>query len=266
MKVLLTVVFLAASFSYTEEEIQIQYIANEGVRISNESTVIYIDALFEGEFEAFDYLPQDTLKQILTYPSNKSHDSYILASHLHGDHFNSYLTGEYLQSNKNALFISPQETIDKFSYEFINFDSISGQIQSVNIEKFQHKTLEFDQVIITVLNLAHFGESPWKEATNFAYIIEISGKKILHFGDASIDEINLNVLGLSEMNIDIAIMHIGQMASNDQKEIIDRLIAPKHIIAAHIPLSYYENAEEILSELGYENITVFNQRLKKITL
>lgn len=265
MRFLFFLVLLLSTDRTLAQEIQVQYLANEGVRISNEHSVVYIDALFGNEFEAYDYLTVDTLNLVFNDGKDRAKNTFILASHVHGDHFSADITGEFLQSNPNTLFISPQETIDVFKSTFEDFQDISEQVKTVALQKYQYHIFEFDHLKITIMNLDHLGESPWKEAINFAYIIEMNGKKIIHFGDAGIDEVNLKTLNLPKMNLDIAIMRIGQIASLNQKILIDRYIAPKHLVAAHIPLSYYDRAESILKDFDYEDVIIFNEPLKEYT-
>lgn len=265
MRFLFFLVLLLLTDITLAQEIQVQYLANEGVRISNKHTVIYIDALFGNKFEAFDYLPKDTLNRVLTDEKDRAKSTFILTSHVHGDHFNADITGEFLKFNPKALFISPQETIDEFQNTFEDFQDLSEQVKTVALQKYQRHIFEFEHIKITIISLDHLGKSPWKEAVNFAYILEMNGKKILHFGDASINETNLKALNLPEMNIDVAITLIGQIASTSQKILIDKYIAPYYLVAAHIPLSHYDQAESILKDLGYKGIIIFNEPLKEYT-
>ncbi len=261
---MISLIFL--NYSYVQaQDIEIQYLANQGVLISDSNTTIYVDGIFEDEFEAFDHLPKDSLKKVWNNVLDQNKKSFILVSHLHRDHFGSDLTGKFLQSDRNALFISPQETADKFRDDYADFNKINEQVKTLPLSTYEYEALEFDKIKITIINLPHLGESPWKEAVNYAYIIEINGKKILHLGDAKIDESSLKALAFPDLNLDIAIMHIGQMASVEQKELIDQYIAPKQLMAAHIPLSYYDTAQSLLKDIGYDEVIIFNTPLKKYT-
>lgn len=266
MKLLIIILtFTISSNCAISQNIEIQYLANEGIKISSKDGEVFIDALFDNEFEAFDFLSVDTLKQIINQGKALRH-SISLATHLHGDHFNPGLTGEYLLSNPKSSFVAPQQTITDFKKRFSGFAEVAERVKPVNIELHQQEALHLDWVKITIIRLAHMGDSPWKEAENLAYLVELQGKKVLHVGDALLDEENLKALGVSKLNIDAVVLPLGQMMPKEQLTLINKYINTTQILAAHIPISYYDKAYNLLSELGYQNILVQNQPMKKIVL
>ncbi|MTI37935.1 MBL fold metallo-hydrolase [Fulvivirga lutimaris] len=262
---MIILVFSICNSCAIAQKVEIQYMANEGIKISSKDREVFIDAFFDNEFEAFDFLSVDTLKQIINQGKALRH-SISLATHLHGDHFNPALTGEYLLLNPKSSFIAPQETISNFEKRFSGFAEVTERVKPVNIELHQQVALHLDWVKITIIRLAHMGDSPWKEAENLAYLVELQGKKVLHVGDALLDEENLKALGVSKLNIDAVVLPLGQMMTKDQKELINEHIRSKQILAAHIPIKYYDQAQSLLAELGYKNTLVLNKPLKTYLL
>ena len=55
--------------------------------------------------------------------------------------------------------------------------------------------------------------------------------------------------------IDVAIIPYWMVGSSEQRQIIERQIAPRKILVAHIPLAQYSNAQEQINALGYKNAT-----------
>ncbi len=111
-----------------------------------------------------------------------------------------------------------------------------------------------------MLRFEHFGESPWKVAEYVAYLLSFGEKKILHFGDSKIDKQSLDKFTLDIDKIDLVVVPYWMATSPQQKEIIEKYIAPRKIWVAHIPLERYANAQKIINDLGYKNATALVQQ------
>ena len=238
------------------QNVEIQYLANEGVLIKSANTQILIDAIFNKEFDYLDVLPDSELTKIENAEAQYKSIDIILATHLHGDHFNAQIVGKHLIANKSTLFFGPYETVSNFKANFEEFQSISPRISAETPNLFEAKTITLKNTTIKILRLEHLGTSPWKEAENVAYLITIDDKKILHLGDSIIDIKNLENFGLEKENIDVAILPYWQLGSSEQKEIIKKYINPKQILVAHIPLKSYPVAQKSINSLGYKNTKV----------
>jgi L-ascorbate metabolism protein UlaG (beta-lactamase superfamily) len=66
-------------------------------------------------------------------------------------------------------------------------------------------------------------------------VIELDGKKLLHIGDADMTEENFSSLGLVEEKIDVAFVPYWFLLSNAGREIVQKQIRPKQVIAMHVP-------------------------------
>ena len=269
MKVILNFFLFAFLFhsNFTiSQNVEIKYLANEGILIKSSNTQILIDAIFKKEFDYLDVLPDSELSKIENAEAEYKSIDIILVTHFHGDHFNAQIVGKHLTSNQNAIFFGPNETISNFKYNFEEFERISSRINSLTPELFQSKTVTLKNTTIKTLRLEHFGTSPWKEAVNIAYLITIDGKKILHLGDSKIDIKNLEKFNLQNENIDVAILPYWQLGSAQQKEIIEKHIHPKQIFLAHIPISSYTKAQENINQIGYKKVTALIEQLKSIVI
>ena len=248
------------------QEIEIQYLANEGVLIKSQHKKILIDAIFKMEFDYLDVLPDDQLSKIGSAQAPYKSVDLILATHIHGDHFNAQLVGGHLLANKKTSFLGPKEVVDDFGENFDSFDKISSRVQNETPEIGTSINAVINGVSIRALRLRHFGDKPWSEAENVAYLINIDGYKILHVGDAKIDVENLANFNLKDENIDVAILPYWQLGSLEQKEIIDKYINPKQILVAHIPPKSYDSAQDNVNSLNYENAIALTGLFKTIIL
>uniref|UniRef100_UPI00404B2D0A hypothetical protein n=1 Tax=Fulvivirga sp. TaxID=1931237 RepID=UPI00404B2D0A len=96
------------------------------------------------------------------------------------------------------------------------------------------------------------------------YLITLEDKKILHVGDAKLDVKNLEKFNLAKEDIDVTILPFWQLGPAEQKNIINTYIDPKQILAAHIPPSGQDKAQENIDGLGYENVTILTQQFRTI--
>jgi L-ascorbate metabolism protein UlaG (beta-lactamase superfamily) len=269
MKLTKTVIILAFLLELPSisiaQKLEIQYLANEGLLIKSDSKQILIDATFNKEFEHLDVLPDTELDKIKNAESNYKSIDIILATHLHGDHFNAEITGSHLLVNKKTMFLGPKETVANFEENFNKFHMISSQIKSETPNFFESKTVTLNGIEIKMYRLEHSGESPWKEAENIAYLITLGEKKILHFGDSKID-VNIEKLGLINENIDVVILPFWELGNSENKKIILEYINPKKILAGHIPTKNYSKVEEYINSLGYKNVVALNKQLEIILI
>ena len=255
-----TTLFLSISIFHplvlVAQKVEIKYLANEGVLISAGNSRVIVDGIFKKEFDYLDVLPNEELAKIENATSPYTSIEIILVTHVHGDHFNAQLVGGHLLNNTNCKFLGPNETVSKFKSDFANFNQISNRVTAITPDYFESQKVSFNNIEIKVIRFKHFGNSPWKEAENVAYLISIDGRKILHLGDSKIDALSLAKFSLEKENIDVMIIPYWMAGSVEKREIIEKHIAPRKILIAHIPLSQYSNAQEQINELGYENAAV----------
>lgn len=269
MRIMSCIVFGILLFSSQliySQKVEIQYLANQGVLVTSGNTQILIDAAFQREFEYLDVLPDAELAKIENAESPYDQVDIILATHIHGDHFNADIIGKHLMRNKKAIFLGPKETVASLEEDFEGFKSISSRVKSETPDFQESKTVRIKGIEIKVLRLDHLGSSPWKEAENVAYLITIKGKKIIHFGDGKIDSKNLEKFDLVNEGIDVAILPFWQLGPAEQKDIITKYINPKQILAAHIPPGNHADAKVNIESLGYENVVVLTQQFKRMRI
>ncbi|MEQ9166190.1 MAG: MBL fold metallo-hydrolase [Fulvivirga sp.] len=256
--------FLFQFHLLSAQKVEIQYLANQGVFIKSANTQLLIDAAFQKEFEYLDVLPEAELTKIENAEAPYDKMDLILATHVHGDHFSASMVGGHLTRNPETLFFGPTETVANFEKNFEGFEAIATRVKAETPDLYESKTVILNGIEIKVLRLEHLGTTPWKEAENVAYLITLEDKKILHVGDAKLDVKNLEKFNLAEEDIDVAILPFWQLGPAEQKNITDTYIDPKQILAAHIPPSGQDKAQENIDGLGYENVTILTQQFRTI--
>ncbi len=263
---ILLFLFVVSTCRVKAQEIKIQYLANEGIMIKSEKEKILIDAMFKKEFDHLDVLPDSVLAKMEEAETPYNGLNLILATHVHGDHFNAQIVGNHLMKNNETLFMGPQEVINDFKKNFPLYENISSRIISETPDLFESKTHDFENITIRVLRVKHFGEPPWDKAENVCFLVTIGDKKILHVGDSIVDEKNLGKFGLEKEQVDVAIFPFWIVSSPTSKDIIEKYINPKQILVAHIPPKRYNAAQKYLDEQGYKNTTALDNQFETIII
>jgi len=96
---------LAFSFVNTlsseSDAVTVTYVANEGVLIQSGSKQVLIDALHKPYLSEYLATPQKILDTMMANRPPFEDIELLLVSHIHGDHFNDELVGEFLQLSEN---------------------------------------------------------------------------------------------------------------------------------------------------------------------
>ena len=266
-KQLFTLIFVCLGlYQSRAQEVQIQYMANQGVWIKSQDKQILIDAVFDKEFEFLDVLPKTELELLDDAKPNYNEIDLILATHLHGDHFHPILTGNHLRANPKTEFFGPLETFSVFQQKFEGFQEISNRVHTDSLQLHQTSAYSLNEIKVEALRLAHFGTHPWNKAENYAYLIHLNGKKILHVGDSNLNVENISKLNLAERKIDVAILPYWQIGSSERMDLIETYIGAKQLLIAHIPLENFADAQQDITQLGYQNAKALTQQFEIIIL
>ena len=249
-----------------DQEVEIQFLANEGFLISSGETQILIDGAFKKEFDYLDVLAESGLNEFKNAEGKFSSLDIILATHLHGDHFNAELIGNHLSKNTYSTFLGPNETVKNFKANFEAFGSISNRVMSESPEPNSTNEISINGTSINVIRTYHSGNAPWNLAENNGYLINIGGRSILHLGDAKIDSSLVHQLAKTSTNVDLVILPYWSLQTTEVLDMIYEQLKPKQILIAHIPLAYQKVAPQQVKGLGYENMVAMVKQFEIITI
>lgn len=214
--------------------VDVTYISNDGVMISDGDKVVLIDAIHRMDASSGWITPP--LSEITKIENaNAPYDQVdlVLVTHNHGDHYSIAAINNHLTNNPHARLIAPPQVAANFPG--------SSQIVSIAPARGQKDSTTVNGVKVTVLHMAHFippNSSGWPSMENYAYIVEVGGKRFLHLGDNAMTTANLKNLKIAEEEqIDVVMLpaifssvHLTPQA----RDAMQAHIAPKHIIALHI--------------------------------
>ena len=212
----------------------VTYISNDGVMISDGNQVVLIDALHRmGANSGWITAPITEMNKIENASSPYDQVDLVLITHNHGDHYHSASINAHLTNNPNVRLIAPPAVAANFAG--------SSQVIAISPARGQKSSTIVNNIKVTILNMAHFippNSTGWPTMENYAYIVEIGGKRFLHLGDNAMTSANLKNLKIAEEEqIDVVMLpaifssiHLSASARDAMQE----HIAPKHIIALHL--------------------------------
>lgn len=241
--------------------IEIQYIANEGVLISSRDKRVIIDGLHRRYKDEYAYLPDAEREKIEAAKPPFDRIDLVLVSHMHGDHFHPESVGRYLTSSPPTLFASSQQVVDEVALKFSSYPAIKERLKPIAYELKSRTTMQLAGIAVEVLGVGH-GSGRHAAIQNLGHVVSIGGKNVLHIGDAEISPEIFDAFDLETRSIDIAILPFWFITAKGGREIIERHIAPKHIIATHITPSEAKDVEAQVKQ-HYPKADVFNTMLEK---
>ncbi len=208
--------------------IKISYMGNMGVVISDGTKQVIIDGLHAnvtGWYQA----STSSLNALITGTAPWGNSDIAMTTHNHGDHFSPSTTNAFLSSNSDALYIAPPPARSGVSNTAAISQINPGFLESVIVE---HNGIE-----VEVLSIRHFDQfgNDFSGVINYAYIVNIGGKKVMHVGDAFYENNNYSAFNLGAKNIDVLIIPtFGDLFSSSNRNVVTSFISPDNIIAAHL--------------------------------
>ncbi len=241
--------------------LEIQYIANEGVLLSSKKKRVLIDGLHRRYGDAYAFLPDAEREKIEKARAPFQNIDLILVSHYHGDHFHPESVGSYLTSDPKTIFASSPQVVEELSTKFSSFAAIKDRVTPLAYELKSRKPMKLAGIDVEVLGVGH-GSGRHAAIQNLGHVVSIGGKKVLHIGDADISTEIFDAFDLETRGIDIAVLPFWFLTAKTGRELVERHIRPKHIIATHITPSEANDVEKQVKQ-HYPKADVFNTMLEK---
>ena len=190
---LLGCAFLSSSIN--ANSLTVDYIANAGVKLTAGDKVVLIDALF-GPHNHFKSITAEQFDELTHQRAD-----IALATHKHSDHFGAKRVTSFLKYNLNTLFISTPESVQQLK-KVPNLK----RVKTYNFEGYHSQQTSYRDVSVTTFNFPHM-EPRAGQAQNFAYLVELDGWKVLHVGDADVNEEVIKAYNLAQYQIDLVLIH-----------------------------------------------------------
>ncbi len=238
---LLVFLFLSIISFSQNSKISITYVGNMGVLISGSEHSVLIDGLHKEYGPAYQFPPDELVEKITKNKKIKPPITFVMNTHIHGDHFHNQLVADFLKSNKSSFFVGPQQAVD----EVAQLKASTKQLKGVPTQKHGRYEVKNPHLNITGFYLNHANPRMHNKIKNVGFLIEMDGIKLVHFGDAFWMEEVIENLELKKEGIDIAILPAWMIASQKNKKLIEKYLAPKKVIATHISPTYPQTLDAL---------------------
>lgn len=239
---ILVLTLIVCGFTFQNEDVKITNLGNCGFLYETRSAKVLIDP-FGTEFGNFFHLPSSTTSfniQEGNVPFNNT--DLVLITHIHGDHFNPFLAGQFLQKNKNTKMICPPQVLNQLKDSCTYFKNIESQIISPQLSIYCTTTIPINDIAVTVVKMQHgttrsLEDIDYKDYTeyekteNFGYQIELNHKVIFHQGDGCV-KINKEAISKLKQHVDIANLSYFDWDTVTYNILKEKLQA-KHVIFMH---------------------------------
>jgi L-ascorbate metabolism protein UlaG (beta-lactamase superfamily) len=232
MKTLIQILVLTLATSCLSQsptkQVKVTYVGNEGVMLESGETKITIDAthkLYPRE-PFYRYLTPELLEKMERAQAPFDGIDMVLVTHYHSDHFHPETTGLYLRNSSSSKLYGARQISSAMQYS-ADFPKVQSQLEIVNAAPGE-KTRVNESVTA-------FGIPHGQDTQHLGYVVRLGGKTLAHFGDADFQEENLRALRLTDEKIDVALIPFWVLDRAETRALIAKYIAPKQIVAIHIP-------------------------------
>ena len=105
----MSLILFIFALNVQSQSLKITYIGNEGVLLESNNQKVMIDALFDNYYK--DYLNPDpnTLKNMMSGRVPFDNINVLLSTHIHRDHFEVSLTGQFLTAHPEPQYFSSEQ-------------------------------------------------------------------------------------------------------------------------------------------------------------
>ncbi|HET9439198.1 MAG TPA: MBL fold metallo-hydrolase [Longimicrobiales bacterium] len=232
--ILSSLLCLAAVPTYPQERhagVTVTFLANEGVLLTAGGRKVLIDALFEKYKTGF-ALPADSTRSALAGARAPFNDvDAVLFTHYHGDHFHPAPVAAHMRANARATLLTSQQVIDSLHGRLSAGEPIANRFRARSMAPGAKRREIVNGIRIDVLGLPHGGRP---DVQHLGFIVELGGRRVLHLGDADFNAQTFAALRLDTMRIDVALVPEWALLDGQSRQIVQRWIRPRQIVAIHV--------------------------------
>jgi L-ascorbate metabolism protein UlaG (beta-lactamase superfamily) len=246
---------LAGVGSAQAQPLQVTYVGNAGFLVQMGNKKILIDGCFRGYAGAY-LLPQEIQDKLAKAEVPFDGIDLILATHAHGDHFDSELVRKHLQSNPKAVFASTRQTTAPLM-------DLQGRVVSFEASRGKADRTEVAGIQMEALYLSHGAPAAGQtETLNYGYVVSVGGFSVFHTGDIDPSHVTfeeLRAYNLPEKKLDAAfIQHYCLLGDASDRRLVRDGIGARRIFPSHYHLT--DPPLRIAAVLGQYPDAIFFQK------
>lgn len=206
------------------------YLANSAVLIRGTQTVL-IDAPFTDGVEPYPKLNAETLRRARSAEPPFDELDWVLVSHDHADHGDSRAIADLLEANRTVRLISTRAVVARVRAEIGDHSRLAHRLVAAEPAEGEPIVVNEEAPRIEVLAL-HHGRR--RAVTNLGFLVDVDDVRVLHVGDAEVTVPDIEPLGLSQRDVDVALMPSWYVRSERFRPVLDAL-GTRRVLLMHFP-------------------------------
>lgn len=230
-----------------QADITITRLANAGVVLDDGAARVMIDGMVVEPYAVYGGLPDAAAADFLRAGGEFSDIDLAFVSHRHHEHNQPEYACKFLQNSPGTEFYSSEQVIGLVREFCREFTTGSGRVHRIEPQLGQPHVIERGDLRVTVFPLSH-GARKYARIHNFAHLVEMSGMKVLHVGDAAFEPADFEKSGLADIQLDVALIPIAYFQPGPGIEIIERYLNAPVKIAVHIPPGELAEIKPLMTE------------------
>jgi L-ascorbate metabolism protein UlaG (beta-lactamase superfamily) len=231
-RVVLGALWLSAAPAVARD-MDVIYLANEGVLLRSGSQAVLVDALFGEGLDGYATVAPAERARLERAEPPYDQVTLVLATHRHRDHFDPSAVARFLAANPRAHFLSTPQAVAELRSALgaAGEPAAAGRIHASLPAAGVAERQELGGVSLRVLRL-HHGTGSGIE--NLGFLVDLGGVRALHVGDSD-NAADLAAYRLHEERIDIALLPVWFYSWADYDAAVRELGALRRV-AFHVAL------------------------------
>lgn len=223
----------------------VTYLANEGVQLAFGGKTVIIDALFREGVSGYAHVEPSTLGKLEQAQPPFDKVRLVLVTHRHGDHFDRESVARHLANNPKAVLVTSAQVTKSVHQAMLDTGPMADRIRAVVPAADGRVATTVDGIKVDVLRLSH-GGGRFANVVNFGYVVHLGGQRVLHLGDAHLNDATRGPLEKHARGVDIACIPYWWLMNADGRGYVLDTLKPKHVIAFHVPPKEGEAVSKLL--------------------
>jgi L-ascorbate metabolism protein UlaG (beta-lactamase superfamily) len=224
-----------------------QYMANEGVMVTQGETKVLFDPLFRNAYGRYQLLPEAMEKALFAgIPPFDGVDA-VFISHYHGDHFSPQDILELMKAHPGIRLYAPAQAVTGLREIAAQQDQVVfDRVTAVELAyKDSPVSLEMEGLLIEAVRIPHSGWPTGRlEVENISWRVTLNDSTtVLHMGDADPNDVHFerDAAYWDKRHTHLALPPYWFFSSTYGGDILDNRIKPGHSVGIHVPVSISRN-------------------------
>ena len=240
-------VMLVLASGLLQADLTVTQLANEGVIISDGETRIMIDGMVVEPYSVYGGLPAAAASRFEDATGAFAGVDLALASHRHHDHNQPRFACQFMQESEATIFVSSSQVLGLMREKCRQLVTTSPRVREIDPQYDDPHVFSQGGASVTVFPLSH-GTGKYAKLQNYGHLIELGGMTVLHIGDAAMKPDDFERAGLSQRDIDVALIPFWYFQPGPGASVMSQYMDAPVKIAVHIPPGEMEEIRAHMSE------------------